>query len=77
MRLEHQSSTLRLLVTTVDAVSLCTRESPKDEAGATYPSSKCLQRFRASCILVLQDTHSRRNTTFLVVLAFLWKTGLV
>lgn len=41
------------------------------------PSSKCLQRLRAICILYLQTVHSSRRTTFLVVLAFLWKTGLV
>ena len=43
----------------------------------THPSSKCLQRFNASWALVLQAVHSSRSTTFFVVLAFLWKTGLV
>lgn len=73
--LEHQSRTLRLLVTTVAEVSpvLPTR----DIAGETYPSSKCLHRFSASCSLVLQLTHSNLNTTFFVVLAFLWNTGFV
>jgi len=42
-----------------------------------YPNSKCLQRFNDNCALVLQLVHSSLNTTFLVVLAFLWKTGLV
>ena len=30
-----------------------------------------------TCALVLQAVHSNRSTTFLVVLALLWKTGLV
>ena len=41
------------------------------------PSSKCLQRFSGICDLVLHSLHSRRSTTFLVVLALLWNTGLV
>ena len=45
--------------------------------GVTYPSSKCLQRFRGSCFFCLHTLHSNRRTIFLVVLAFLWKTGLV
>lgn len=41
------------------------------------PNSKCLQRLRAMWDLYLQAVHSRRRTTFLVVFAFLWKTGFV
>lgn len=41
------------------------------------PNSKCLHRLSAICILYLHDTHSSLSTTFFVVLAFLWKTGLV
>lgn len=41
------------------------------------PSSKCLHLLITSWCLCLQPEHSRRSTTFLVVLAFLWKTGLV
>lgn len=74
MHLEHQSSALRLLVTTAKIVSI---KTDLKSARITYPSSKCLQRFSDSCSLVLHLTHSNRNTTFLVVLAFLWKTGLV
>lgn len=73
-RLENQSSTLGLLVTTVECISISLNHT---DTAKTYPNSKCLQRFRASCFLVLQAVHSRRRTTFLVVLAFLWKTGLV
>ena len=47
------------------------------EERRTYPSSKCLHRFNANCAFVLQDVHSSLNTTFFVVLAFLWNTGFV
>jgi hypothetical protein len=47
------------------------------ELRITYPSSKCLHRFSATCALVLQLTHSSRNTIFLVVLAFFLNTGFV
>jgi hypothetical protein len=35
------------------------------------------QKMGRTCALVLQAVHSRRSTTFLVVFALLWKTGLV
>lgn len=74
--LEHQRSTLGLLVTTVK--SLAPSPSPsRTSRGTTYPSSKCLHRFNASCAFVLQAVHSNLNTTFFVVFAFLWKTGFV
>ena len=41
------------------------------------PSSKCLVRLMAFWHLVLHFLHSKRRVIFLVVLAFLWKTGLV
>jgi len=75
--LEHQSSTLRLLITTVQ---YCQQKHLGVEMrfrARTYPSSKCLQRFSASWHLALHLTHSNRNTIFFVVLAFLWKTGFV
>jgi hypothetical protein len=74
--LEHQRSTLGLLITTVK--SLAPSSSPsRMSRGVTYPSSKCLHRFNASCAFVLQAVHSNLNTTFFVVFAFLWKTGFV
>jgi hypothetical protein len=82
--LEDKSSTLGLLVTTVedvvsDAIPANTAQgrSSVEGKGMTYPSSKCLQRLSASCALVLHEVHSNLRTTFLVVLAFLWNTGLV
>jgi hypothetical protein len=71
--LEHQGGSLGLLISAVSIISVwfCS-------AGmSTYPSSKCLHRFSDNCDLVLHLTHSKRSTTFLVVLAFLWKTGFV
>jgi hypothetical protein len=73
--LKHKSGTLGLLVTTV--MRSASRSELKLMGGMPYPNSKCLQRFNANCALVLQLVHSSLNTTFLVVLAFLWKTGLV
>jgi hypothetical protein len=82
--LEDKSSTLGLLVTTVEdvvseTVPVCAAQdrSCGKCKGMTYPSSKCLQRLSASCALVLHEVHSNLRTTFLVVLAFLWNTGLV
>jgi hypothetical protein len=42
-------------------------------------SAVSIEKIRSmhTCALVLQAVHSRRRTTFLVVLALLWKTGLV
>lgn len=78
-RLENEGGTLGLLVTTeLDCkkgrvgVSSC-----RVNQWQAIQYSQCLQRFKAICILYLQTVHSRRRTTFLVVLAFLWKTGLV
>lgn len=65
--LEHQSSTLGLLVTTAQ---LLAKETDQNDV-QTYPSSKCLQRLSASCALVLHEVHSNRSTTFFVVFAFL------
>lgn len=48
-----------------------------NRGGETHPSSKCLHRFSGSCFFALHAEHSSRRTIFLVVLAFLWKTGLV
>lgn len=56
------------------SVLLC---SSTPTSSVTYPSSKCLHRFSANCVLVLHATHSNRSTIFLVVLAFLWNTGFV
>jgi hypothetical protein len=71
--LEHQRSTLGLLVTTMRLLA-----SPlRNHAVWTYPSSKCLHRFSANCDFVLHTVHSNLNTTFFVVLAFLWNTGFV
>jgi len=77
-RLENKGGTLGLLVTTVgeSIINTCCCRRPCMLV-ETYPSSKCLQRLRASCALVLHDVHSSLRTTFLVVFAFLWKTGLV
>jgi hypothetical protein len=74
-RLEDESSTLGLLVTT-DIIVLASVASSM-LFNMTYPSSKCLQRLSDSCALVLHCVHSSLSTTFLVVLAFLWKTGFV
>lgn len=74
--LEHQRSTLGLLVTTIPSLALALICPPNPESG-TYPSSKCLHLFNANCALVLHAVHSSLNTTFFVVLAFLWKTGFV
>ena len=77
-RLENKSSTLCLLVTTVERkVWLVVNLIFDNNKSKTYPNSKCLQRFNESCAFVLHCVHSNLNTTFLVVLAFLWKTGLV
>lgn len=73
--LEHQSRTLRLLVPTVSQLLASSHHGRC--VGFTYPSSKCLHRFSASCAFVLQLVHSNRSTTFFVVFAFLWKTGFV
>ena len=83
--LEYQRSTLGLLVTTISPeVSNLSQHTPSfspssnlHQTRMTYPSSKCLHRFNANCAFVLQDVHSNLNTTFFVVLAFLWNTGLV
>jgi len=76
--LEHQRSTLGLFVTTVESlVSLSSPSGTPKSSRVTYPSSKCLHRFNASCAFVLQAVHSNLNTTFLVVFAFLWNTGFV
>jgi hypothetical protein len=79
--LEHQRSTLGLLVTTIKSLALIpTPQILKISVGKdmrTYPSSKCLHRFNANCAFVLQAVHSSLNTTFFVVLAFLWNTGFV
>ena len=72
--LEHQRSTLGLLVATIESLATL---SHHPELQVAYPSSKCLHRFNASCAFVLQDVHSNLNTTFLVVFAFLWNTGFV
>jgi hypothetical protein len=72
--LEHQSRTLGLFITTIAYVNPCSLTSFINE---TYPNSKCLHRFNANCALVLHALHSNLSTTFFVVLAFLWKTGLV
>ena len=74
--LEHQRSTLGLLVTTIPSLALAPICPPNPES-KTYPSSKCLHLFNANCALVLHAVHSSLNTTFFVVLAFLWKTGFV
>ena len=74
--LEHQCSTLGLLVTTIPSLALTPIYSLNPES-ETYPSSKCLHLFNANCALVLHAVHSSLNTTFFVVLAFLWKTGFV
>lgn len=74
--LEYQRSTLSLLITTIKLLAPCFPTRTVQERG-TYPSSKCLQRFNANCAFVLHDVHSSLRTTFFVVLAFLWKTGLV
>jgi len=71
--LEHQGGSLGLLVSAITMISVwfCVAGT------STYPSSKCLHRFSDNWDLVLHLMHSKRSTTFLVVLAFLWKTGLV
>jgi len=71
---EDQCSTLRFLVTTMRLSVFCTMLQVNF---ITYPSSKCLQRLRASCAFVLHVVHSNRNTIFFVVFAFLWNTGFV
>ena len=71
--LEDKRSTLRLLVTTVELSAFV----PLLISASSYPSSKCLHRFSDSCAFVLHDVHSNLNTTFFVVLAFLWNTGFV
>merc|ERR1719480_557146 len=43
----------------------------------SVPSSKCLVRLIGFIRLALHLVHSNLSTIFLVVLAFLWKTGLV
>merc|ERR1719171_1862155 len=43
----------------------------------SVPSSKCLVRLMGFMRLALHLVHSNFSTIFLVVLAFLWKTGLV
>lgn len=79
MHLKDKSGTLGLLVTTKERETSVSVPFLTPIAGkiAAYPSSKCLHLFRASWALVLQTVHSSLNTTFLVVFAFLWKTGLV
>jgi len=77
-RLEDKGGTLGLLVTTiVENISDRCLTGYTARLGSPYPSSKCLHRLRGSCFLALHPLHSRRNTTFFVVLAFLWKTGFV
>jgi hypothetical protein len=71
--LEYQRRTLGLLVTTIILLARPLLKSRKSK----YPSSKCLHRFNASCAFVLHAVHSNLNTTFFVVLAFLWNTGFV
>lgn len=43
--------------------------------GLLAPISKCLQRFRGSCILYLHSLHSIRSVTFFVVFAFFLNTA--
>jgi hypothetical protein len=71
--LEYQRSTLGFLVTTTQPLA----SFPLKALNRTYPSSKCLHRFSANCAFVLHAVHSNLNTTFFVVLAFLWNTGFV
>lgn len=75
MTYESKSCALCLLVTAeFKAIGrIRTRNSESKNDGNTY----CLQRFKGSCILYLHAVHSSRSTTFFVVFAFLWKTGLV
>ena len=73
---ELERSTLRLLLTTkLEARRIINTKILASDIEGKY--THCLQRFKESCILYLQTVHSRRRTTFLVVFAFLWKTGLV
>ena len=73
-RLEDQSRPFRLLISPRASFSL---EQVSKGDFMAYPSSKCLHRLSASWAFVLQAVHSNLSTIFLVVFAFLWKTGLV
>ena len=62
---ELEGSTLRLLLTTELEADDVREIVWVSEERCTY----CLQRFKGSCILYLQEVHSSRSTTFLVVFA--------
>ena len=66
MTYEGKCSALGLLLTAEFEAKTNVSDGSDMEMGDTH----CLQRFKASCILYLQTVHSRRNTTFFVVLAY-------
>lgn len=70
----HRAEDLYVLLAALESHLL--RKDDHDGIGQLHLLRSSFQGLQLT-ILYLQTVHSRRRTTFLVVLAFLWKTGLV